>query len=121
MARAVVAARVANCPICHRGSSPRCGDAGLCIMDQGNPLTRRQGQVLACAVHAARRAAPDAAGGAADAYRGAWTPALAAAGLAGVHFHDLRHTGNQLSTEAEVNLRELMARMGHDSTRAALI
>ena len=54
-------------------------------------------------------------------YRRAWMPALAAAGLAGVHFHDLRHTGNQLSAEAGANLRELMARMGHDSTRAASI
>ena len=48
-------------------------------------------------------------------------PALAAAGLPSVHFHDLRHTGNQLSAEAGANLRELMARMGHDSTRAASI
>ena len=42
-------------------------------------------------------------------------------GLDGVHLHDLRHTGNQLTAEAGANLRELMARMGHDSTRAALI
>jgi integrase len=54
-------------------------------------------------------------------YRRAWTPALTATGLAGVHFHDLRHAGNQLSAEAGANLRELMARMDHDSTRAASI
>jgi len=54
-------------------------------------------------------------------YRHAWMPALAAVGLSGVHFHDLRGTGNQLSAEAGANLRELMERMGHDSTRAALI
>jgi hypothetical protein len=30
-------------------------------------------------------------------------------------------SGNQLSAEAGANLRELMARMGHDSTRAASI
>jgi integrase len=42
-------------------------------------------------------------------------------GLEGVHFHDLRHTGNQLSANAGANLRELMNRTGHDSTRAALI
>ena len=36
------------------------------------------------------------------------------------HVHDLRHTGNQL-TAAGANLKELMARMGHDSERAALI
>jgi hypothetical protein len=38
-----------------------------------------------------------------------------------VHFHDLRHTGNTLTATAGANLRELMARMGHSSTRAALI
>jgi integrase len=41
--------------------------------------------------------------------------------LSSVHFHDLRHTGNQFSADAGANLRELMAYMGHDSTRAALI
>lgn len=54
-------------------------------------------------------------------YRRAWMPAAASVGLSGVHLHDLRHTGNQLSAEAGANLRELMDRMGHDSTRAALI
>jgi integrase len=48
-------------------------------------------------------------------------PALKTAGLEGVHFHDLRHTGNQLSADAGANLREMMERMGHDSMRAALI
>ena len=38
-----------------------------------------------------------------------------------MHFHDLRHTGNTLTAAAGANLRELMARMGHSSTRAALI
>jgi integrase len=37
------------------------------------------------------------------------------------HKHDLRHTGNQFSADAGANIRELMERMGHDSTRAALI
>jgi integrase len=50
-----------------------------------------------------------------------WLPALAAVGLEGIHFHDLRHTGNQLTANAGANPRELMARMGHDSERAALI
>jgi integrase len=54
-------------------------------------------------------------------YRRVWLPALGAAGLPGVHFHDLRHTGNQFSADAGANLRELMEHMGHDSTRAALI
>jgi integrase len=50
-----------------------------------------------------------------------WLPALAAVGLAGIHLHDLRHTGNQLTANAGANPKELMARMGHDSERAALI
>ncbi|HEY1698659.1 MAG TPA: site-specific integrase [Trebonia sp.] len=54
-------------------------------------------------------------------YRRVWIPAVEKAGLKGTHFHDLRHTGNALTSEAGANLRELMARMGHSSTRAALI
>jgi integrase len=50
-----------------------------------------------------------------------WLPALTATGLTGVHFHDLRHAGNQMVAHAGANLRELMERMGHSSTRAALI
>jgi len=52
--------------------------------------------------------------------RGVWLPALAASGL-DVHFHDLRHTGNVLVAEAGANLRELMERMGHSTSRAALV
>jgi len=48
-------------------------------------------------------------------------PAVREAGLEGTHFHDLRHAGNHLTAEAGANLRELMERMGHSSTRAALI
>jgi integrase len=50
-----------------------------------------------------------------------WRAALDAAGLVGIHFHDLRHTGNTLAGEAGASLRELMDRMGHSSTRAAYI
>lgn len=53
--------------------------------------------------------------------RRVWLPALEAVGLSGIHLHDLRHSGNQFAADAGANLRELMARMGHDSTRAALI
>jgi integrase len=53
--------------------------------------------------------------------RRVWLPALEAARLPGVHVHDLRHTGNQLIAYAGANPRELMARMGHDNPRAALI
>jgi len=41
--------------------------------------------------------------------------------MTGIHFHDLRHTGNTLAGEAGGSLRELMDRMGHSTTRAALI
>ncbi|MBV2362253.1 tyrosine-type recombinase/integrase [Streptomonospora nanhaiensis] len=50
-----------------------------------------------------------------------WADACAAVGLEGVHLHDLRHTGNTYAAEAGASLRELMDRMGHSSTRAALI
>ena len=50
-----------------------------------------------------------------------WLPALRTAGLPPVHFHDLRHTGNQRAADAGAGLRELMDRMGHSTTRAALL
>jgi integrase len=50
-----------------------------------------------------------------------WLPALKAAGMPLIHFHDLRHTGNTLTADAGANLRELMERMGHSTTRAALV
>ena len=53
--------------------------------------------------------------------RRVWLKALNAAGLPSIHFHDLRHTGNNLTANAGASLRELMARMGHSSTRAAMI
>jgi integrase len=53
--------------------------------------------------------------------RRVWLPALTKAKLPGIHFHDLRHTGNTLAASAGATLRELMDRMGHDSQRAAMI
>jgi integrase len=53
--------------------------------------------------------------------RRVWMKATEAAGLHEVHFHDLRHTGNMLTAEAGATLREMMDRMGHSSTRAALV
>lgn len=50
-----------------------------------------------------------------------WEDAVAAIGVPGLHFHDLRHTGNTLAADAGVSLRDLMGRMGHDSMKAALI
>ncbi|MGI5511177.1 tyrosine-type recombinase/integrase [Streptomyces sp. CA-106131] len=50
-----------------------------------------------------------------------WLRALAATGLGGVRFHDLRHTGNTLAATGGATTRELMHRMGQSSVRAALV
>jgi integrase len=51
----------------------------------------------------------------------AWTKTVAELGLTGLHVHDLRHTGNTLAPSAASAPRDLMARMGNDSVRAAII
>jgi integrase len=51
----------------------------------------------------------------------AWPHAVRAIGADGLHFHDLRHTGNAFAARSGAGLRDLMARMGHDSERAAMI
>ncbi|MEV0213449.1 tyrosine-type recombinase/integrase [Micromonospora sp. ALFpr18c] len=51
-----------------------------------------------------------------------WPEAVKAIGASGLHFHDLRHTGYTLPSRAPgASLRDIMARMRHDSPRAALI
>lgn len=50
-----------------------------------------------------------------------WVRALKKVGISGVHFHDLRHTGNHLASVSGASTRELMGRMGHSSMQAALI
>ena len=50
-----------------------------------------------------------------------WPYAVRATGAEGLHVHDLRHSGNHLAAISGVGLRDLMARMGHDSERAAMI
>ncbi len=54
-------------------------------------------------------------------FRSVWLRARAKAGLADLRFHDLRHTGNTLAATTGASTRELMARMGHSTMRAALI
>jgi integrase len=55
-------------------------------------------------------------------FRDDWLAARKKAGVTSeLHFHDLRHTGNTLASKAGASTRELMTRMGHSSTRAALI
>ena len=51
----------------------------------------------------------------------AWPQAIRAIGAEGLHFHDLRHTGNHFAAASGASLRDLMARMGHASERAAII
>jgi len=38
-----------------------------------------------------------------------------------LHLHDLRHTGGTLSAQTGATVREVMKRMGHSTTRAAMI
>jgi integrase len=82
----------------HLGSFARPGDDGLVFAGSAGALLRRS-----------------------NFRRRTWLPALRKAGLPIVHFHDLRHTGDNLTAAAGANLRQLMARMGQTSTRAALI
>ncbi|MEU1896690.1 tyrosine-type recombinase/integrase [Streptomyces pristinaespiralis] len=50
-----------------------------------------------------------------------WRKACDQVGIKGLHFHDLRHTGNTLAAATGASTRELMTRMGHSTARAALI
>jgi integrase len=51
----------------------------------------------------------------------AWPQSVRSIGAVGLHFHDLRHTGNHFAAADGAGIRDLMARMGHDSERAAMI
>jgi len=54
-------------------------------------------------------------------FRPTWVKARDSVGLPTFRFHDLRHTGNTLAAATGASTKELMARMGHASMRAALI
>jgi hypothetical protein len=51
----------------------------------------------------------------------AWPYAVKSIGAEGLHVHDLRHTGNHFAASGGAGIKDLMARMGHDSERAAMI
>lgn len=53
-------------------------------------------------------------------WNGKWNAVRKAVGCEGLRFHDLRHTGNTLAASAGASTKELMARVGHSSARAAL-
>ena len=50
-----------------------------------------------------------------------WRTACVAAGVPDAHFHDLRPTGGTLAATTGATIKELMARLGHSSPRAAMI
>ncbi len=52
--------------------------------------------------------------------RRVWLPALEAAQLNGLRFHNLRHTGSTLAAASGAPLKALMARAGHATAAAAL-
>ncbi|MEI2698262.1 MAG: site-specific integrase [Microthrixaceae bacterium] len=49
-----------------------------------------------------------------------WRAARAALGLDEVHFHDLRHAAGTIATQQGATMREVMARLGHSTTSAAI-
>lgn len=52
--------------------------------------------------------------------RRVWAPATAKVGVAGLRFHDLRHTAATLAAASGTSLKALMARIGHNSAAASL-
>ncbi|MEV4324104.1 tyrosine-type recombinase/integrase [Microbispora rosea] len=50
-----------------------------------------------------------------------WSETTRKLGVPALHFHDLRHTGNTIAASADTSLRDLMARIGHESVRAVMI
>jgi integrase len=55
-----------------------------------------------------------------DAMRQAFTRARAHVGMTGFTFHDLRHTGQTLAASTGATMKDLMKRLGHASTAAAI-
>lgn len=49
-----------------------------------------------------------------------WNDARQSLGLPGLHFHDLRRVANTLTAASGASTRELMHRLGHASSAAAL-
>lgn len=54
-------------------------------------------------------------------FNSVWRKACVACGVPDAHFHDLRHTGGTAAAITGATVKELMARLGHSSSRAAMI
>lgn len=50
-----------------------------------------------------------------------WVPATRQVGLDGLRFHDLRHAAGTLAARTGATTKEIMARLGHASARAAMM
>jgi integrase len=53
-------------------------------------------------------------------FRARWAAACKAAGIAGLHFHDLRGSGATWAATTGATVRELMGRLGHTTPTMAL-
>ena len=49
-----------------------------------------------------------------------WRAARAQLDLTEVHFHDLRHAAGTIATQQDATMREVMSRLGHSTTSAAI-
>ncbi|MDP9436059.1 MAG: tyrosine-type recombinase/integrase [Actinomycetota bacterium] len=56
----------------------------------------------------------------ASSFHKTWIKAMREAGVEGLHVHDLRHLGATLAAATGATLRELMQRLGHSTSTAAL-
>ena len=53
-------------------------------------------------------------------FKRSWDKAQAAADRPDLRFHDLRHTGATLAAQSGATIAELMARLGHSTSAAAI-
>ena len=53
-------------------------------------------------------------------FRARWAEACKAAGITGLHFHDLRGSGSTWAAATGATVRELMGRLGHTTPAMAL-
>ncbi|MBK6671879.1 MAG: tyrosine-type recombinase/integrase [Actinobacteria bacterium] len=53
-------------------------------------------------------------------FKKSWTAARKSVGVSTVRFHDLRHTAGTLATQHGATMKEVMSRLGHSTTAAAI-